>query len=34
MWLGPTARPITQPQARDTEDQARVPDPLPASLSG
>ena len=34
MWLGPTARPITQPQARDTEDRARVPHPLPASLSG
>jgi hypothetical protein len=34
MWLGPTARPITQPQARDTEHPEPVPAALPASLSG
>jgi hypothetical protein len=34
MWLGPTARPITQPQARDAEDPARVADALASSLSG
>jgi 2,3-dihydroxy-p-cumate/2,3-dihydroxybenzoate 3,4-dioxygenase len=34
MWLGPTSRPITQPQARDTQDPARVADALSASLSG